>query len=89
MTQHMLLNDISSQVPAANWPKDDDRLLLTQVFEYSRDHPEEELTTRDIERVINTHKLVMPTINKRTHDKEALKRFKATHKPVKLESEDE
>ncbi|KAK6384194.1 hypothetical protein LTR65_009766 [Meristemomyces frigidus] len=41
----MLLADIASSVPRGNFPRGDDRLLLTACLEYAVDHPELALDT--------------------------------------------
>ena len=72
---HIELKDIYSHVPHERWPRGPDRLLLTQCFEYAREHPNANFDTSHIQWMVENLRFAAPNALDANHDMEALDRF--------------
>ena len=74
---HMALRDIYRHVPRANWPKAEDRLILTKCLEFAETHRNLDLDTSHYGWIMQVLGLV-PDGNSRnaTHDQQAVERLK-------------
>ncbi|KAK4505951.1 hypothetical protein PRZ48_003916 [Zasmidium cellare] len=78
---HWKLRDIYGAVDPSKWPKEDDRMVLTQCLEFARDNPQLDLDTSHwdwIIQLINPQQPAFPT-GYITRDAEVLFRFSALY----------